>query len=192
MDPNFIVAFDHAMLYEIGPWFDSTDMDTIAGNIGTSLLNRKCGYEDVTGDRGGRTKYGIASVDNPTVDVTHLTLGSAMQVYLDQYWILGKCDQIMSAPVTIFQFDMDINNGLGRGAKILQQASHVTIDGNVGPGTLAAVNAMDPRALISALSTIRTNRYNTIVQNDPSQAKFLDGWLRRVSEVTQYSLAQLQ
>jgi lysozyme family protein len=179
------------MLYEVGPWFDATDADTIAGNIGTPLLNRKCGYVDIDGDSGGCTKYGIAQADNPSVNVPALNLAGAQQVYFSSYWIPGKCDQITSGPVTIFQFDMGVNNGLGRAAKILQQAAGVTVDGNIGPATLAAVNALDPATLINSLSTIRANRYNTIVQNDPSQAKFLAGWLRRNTEVTQFSLAQL-
>ncbi len=192
MDPNFVTALNHCMLYEVGPWFDATDPDTIAGNIGTPLLNRKCGYVDIDGDSGGCTKYGISQANNPNVNVSGLTLAGAQQVYFNSYWIPSKCGQITSGPVTIFQFDMGVNNGLGRAAKILQQAANVTVDGNIGPATLAAVNALDPATLINSLSTIRANRYNTIVENDPSQAKFLAGWLRRNTEVTQFSLAQLQ
>jgi len=191
MDPNFIIALNHAMLYEVGPWFDANDPDTIVGNTGTPQLNRKCGFVNIAGDAGGLTKYGIASKDNPTVDIANLTLAQAQQIYHDSYWLVGHCDKISSSPVTIFQFDMVVNNGAGRAAKILQQAAGVTVDGNVGPATLAAVNAMDPATLINSLSAIRTARYNTIVQNDPSQARFLDGWLRRTNEVTTYALAQI-
>jgi lysozyme family protein len=188
MDPNFTTALNHALLYEVGPWFDAADPDTIAGNTGTPQLNRKCGFVQIAGDGGGLTKYGVASKDNPTVDIANLTLAQAQQIYHDQYWLVGHCDKITSGPVTVFQFDMIVNNGAGRAAKILQQAAGVTIDGNVGPGTLAAVNAMDPTALINKLSELRSARYNTIVQGDPSQARFLDGWLRRCTEVTTYSL----
>src|SRR5277367_100901 len=184
MDPNFITALNHAMLYEVGPWLDATDPDTIAGNTGAPQLNRKCGFVQIAGDAGGLTKYGIASTDNPTVDIANLTLAQAQQIYHDSYWLVGHCDKISSGPVTIFQFDMVVNNGAGRAAKILQQAVGAVIDGNVGPATLAAANAMDPTALINKLSELRAARYNTIVTNDPSQAKFLDGWLRRNSEVT--------
>lgn len=191
MDPNFIIALNHAMLYEVGPWYNANDPDTIAGSIGTPQLNRKCGYIKIAGDAGGLTKFGIASVDNPTVDVASLNLAQAQQIYHDRYWIVGHCDKI-TIPVTIFQFDMIVNNGAGRAAKILQQSVGAVVDGNVGPVTLALVNAQDPVTLINKLSGLRSARYNTIVQNDPSQARFLDGWLRRCSEVTQYALAQLQ
>jgi lysozyme family protein len=190
MDPNFNVALNHCMLYEVGPWFNANDPDTIAGNIGTPQLNRKCGYVDIDGDSGGCTKYGVAQKDNPSVDVKSINLAQAGQIYHDSYWVPGKCDQI-TIPITIFQFDMIVNNGPGRAAKILQQAVGATIDGNIGPATLAAVNAQDPATLINTLSTIRANRYQLIVKNDPSQAKFLDGWLRRNAEVTQFSLAQV-
>jgi|SRR5271167_1771748 len=191
MDPNFILAFNHCMLYEIGPWFDPTDSDTIAGNTGTSLQNRKCGYTNIPGDHGGVTKYGIAQASNPSVNVPALTLADAQQIYFNYYWTASHCDKITSGAVAIFQFDMVVNNGGGRAAKILQQAAGVTVDGAVGPATLAAVNAIDPATLINSLSSIRATRYNLIVQNDPSQAEFLAGWLRRNSEVTSYALTQL-
>jgi len=189
MDQNLTTALNHCLLYEVGPWFDPNDPDTIAGNIGTPQLNRKCGYVDIDGDSGGCTKYGIAQADNPSVNVPALTLAGAEQVYQNSYWIPSKANQMSSGAVTAFYFDMCVNNGLGRGAKILQQAAGVTVDGNVGPGTLAAVNAADPATLINSMSTLRAERYNVIVQNDPSQAKFLDGWLRRNSEVTTFALS---
>jgi lysozyme family protein len=187
---DFIVAFNHAMLYEIGPWFDANDADTIAGKIDTPLQRRKCGYTNIVGDNGGVTKFGIAQNKNPNVDVPNLDLNTAMQVYFNGYWVQGACDRI-TIPITIFQFDMCVNNGISRAGKILQQAVGATIDGNVGPATLAKVNQQDSETLVKSLSVIREDRYKTIVQNDPSQAKFLAGWLRRNTEVTQFSLAQL-
>jgi|SRR5579859_1430226 len=189
---NFTTALNHVMLYEVGPWFNTNDPDTIAGTTGTPQLDRKCGFVNIAGDAGGVTKYGIASADNPGVDVANLTLTQASQIYQEKYWLAGHCDKISSGPVTIFQFDMIVNNGGGRAAKILQQAAGVTVDGSIGPGTLAAVNALDPATLINSLSTIRAARYNAIAQNDPSQARFLAGWLRRCTEVTQFALAQIQ
>jgi lysozyme family protein len=190
MDTNFIAAVNHCLLYEVGPWFDPTDPDTIAGNIDTVQQRRKCGYVNIDGDSGGCTKYGISQRANPSVNVQELTLAQAQQIYHDSYWLASKCDRI-TIPVTIFYFDMVVNNGGGRAAKILQGCVGATQDGNVGPQTLAAVNSQDPTTLINAMHDARNARYNQIAQNDPSQEQFLAGWLRRSDEVRQFNLSQL-
>lgn len=188
---DFITAFNHAMLYEVGPWFDATDADTIAGNCSTPQQQRKVGYTNTPGDMGGLTKFGVAANEDAGIDVPNLTLDGAMQVFYNDYWVKCHCAAITIPGVPCWHFDASVNNGPGRAAKFLQQAVGATQDGLIGPATLALVNQQDPATLINALSAIRTQRYNTIVQNDPTQQKFLNGWLRRVSEVTQYALAQL-
>ena len=188
--PAFIAAFNETMKFEVGPWFNPADPDVISGAYSTPLQRRKVGYVDIDGDSGSLTKYGIASASNPSADVKNLTLAGAMDIYYRQYWQLGLCLQI-TIPITTFHFDSCVNNGVPRAAKMLQQAVGVTQDGQIGPQTLAMVNKQDPRELINKLAAIRIARYHIIVQNNPTQAKFLDGWLSRVTAVQQFSLSQV-
>ena len=189
--PEFLAAFQHAMLYEVGPWYNPQDPGTISGDISTPIARRMCGYGNIPGDSGGVTKYGVAQHDNPNVDVANLTLDGAMQIYWSQYW-LTCCGDKIPTPMSIIHFDAAVNNGVGRACKFLQGAVGATQDGHVGPITLAAVNAADQSTVINNLCTARTAYYQRIVANDPTQAQFLSGWLRRVTEVAQYSLSQLQ
>lgn len=180
---GFDKAFEHSMLYEIGPWFDPTDPETISGACATPAQQRKVGYCNVPGDSGGLTKYGVAQNYNKNVDVQKLDLAGAKKVYLDSYWVLSRCNSI-EIPIHLFYFDMVINMGLSRAAKILQEAVGVTADGIIGNITLAAVNSVsDVASLIEKMNDIRVARYHAIVKAKASQQKFLKGWLRRTNEV---------
>lgn len=184
MASDFDAAFNHGMLYEVGPWFNPNDPETIQGLWSTKQQKLKVGYCNIPGDKGGVTKFGVAQNYNKNIDVKSLTLEGAKQVYLDSYWKPARCDDI-KIPIHLFYFDMVINMGLGRAAKILQEAVGVKSDGAIGNVTLTAVNkVIDAKSLIKTMSSIRESRYRAIVKNDPSQQKFLNGWLRRNTEVT--------
>lgn len=185
---GFEAAFNHGMLYEIGPWFDPDDQETKDGACSTKAQQRKVGYCNVAGDTGGLTKYGIAQNYNKGVDVQNLNLEGAKNVYRDAYWIPSHCDEI-HIPIHLFYFDMVINNGLGRAAKILQQAVGAVVDGNIGPVTINKVNGSDAKTVIEAMAKIRTERYRAIVAANSTQEKFLKGWLRRTEEVRVAALA---
>ena len=173
----FESAVDHLMLYEVGGFWD---INAPGAQDGTDA--RACGYVNDPHDAGGETKYGIAKNDNPTVDITNLDWVGAQTIYFQAYWVRGKCDQ-MPGRIGALHFDACVNNGVSGAAKFLEAAVGVAVDGSVGPGTLAAVNAQDPVTVCNADCDQRVAHYNAIVVNDPSQARYLAGWLRRVSEM---------
>jgi lysozyme family protein len=168
---DFVEAFNHAMLYEVGPFWDPTDPDVIAGNFTTREQRKKVGYVNIPGDRGGETKYGIAQNSHPGLVVRALNLDAAMEVYFNEYWLRGHCDQLQF-PVSLIHFDGCVNHGLGRAAKFLQRTLGVADDGAIGQGTLNAANAADPRELIDGIAQRRDDFYNAIVQRDSSQGIF--------------------
>lgn len=184
----FTKAFNHAMLEEVGQHWDPNDPDVIQGLINTRQQKRKVGYVNIKQDRGGETKYGIAQNTNPNISVRDLDIDAAMEVYLVDYWIKGKCDRLPYA-VALIHFDGCVNHGVVRANRILQQAVGVDIDGVVGNQTLSAVNEMPQQDLIQAISNIRTDFYHAIVQRDSTQSIFLNGWLGRISRVTDFSLS---
>src|ERR1700761_1347238 len=75
-------------------------------------------YEDVPGDPGGPTKYGIDSRSHPNVDIRNLTLSQAYQIYFDSYWTPGKCEGM---PEGLGECHMDacVNCGLSRASSFL-------------------------------------------------------------------------
>lgn len=184
----FLVAFNHAMLYEVGPWWDPTDPDVISGACETHDQRKKVGYVNISGDSGGLTKYGISKNNNPSIDVQNLNLDEAMEIYFSNYWLASKCNRIVESIAT-FYFDVCVNNGLGRAAKFIQVAVGATPDGQVGPVTLGLISCAREDATIKSMASQRANFYNNIVKNNSSQSKFLNGWLIRNSEVEKFSLS---
>ena len=80
--------------------------------------------------------------------------------------------------VGVVMFDSAGMSGVTRVSRWLQRAVGAEPDGVVGPRTMAAVAAADPRATITAITNLRRAFYNDIAQNDDN-GQFLDGWLAR-------------
>ena len=177
----FESAVNHAMLYEVGSWWN---VNAPGAQDGTNA--KACGYTDDPNDPGGETKYGISKKMNPSVDVTSLNWDGAKAIYYQNYWIAGHCNQLPGC-VGALHFDGCVNNGVGTAAKFLQKAVGVIADGAIGPGTLAAVATHDPIALCNSICNQRIVYYNNIVANNPSQQIYLAGWLRRVEEMRAFT-----
>ena len=182
---EFVYAFNHAMQYEIGA-FNPDDPDTQAGLISTKEQRRKVGYVNIKEDRGGETKYGIAKRANPNVDITNLALPEAMEIYYTKYWLAGSCD-IMPHPLNVLHFDGCVNHGNGRAIQFLQAALGIMPQTtNVGPRTQSLIKTSNIKDVCSKICGQRENFYRSIVQRNPSQAVFLKGWLRRITEMRDY------
>jgi len=77
-------------------------------------------------------------------------------------------------------------SGQNIGIKRVQKILGVTADGIVGPKTIAAVNAADPVDLVNKVYNGRVTHFNNIVKANPSQKKWLNGWMNRVNYVYKY------
>lgn len=130
------------------------------------ILNDEGGFVDDPADRGGATNFGISSRANSDVDVANLTREDAIDLYRDRYWNAINADEL-PADMQGAAFDAAVNQGVGWTRKALAEA------------------AGDPAAFIA----LREARYREIVANDPSQAKFLRGWLNRVGRYKETSPA---
>ena len=53
----------------------------------------------------------------------------------------------------------------------------------VGPKTLAAINARDPKELFYRLWKRREQYINNICEKNPSQKKFRKGWMNRLEAI---------
>ena len=81
-----------------------------------------------------------------------------------------------------------MNAGRKTAIKLLQVAvnanlpSHkrIKVDGVIGPKTIEAVNSVDADKLLTTYALLRIGRYREIVLKNPSQRKFLLGWINRV------------
>lgn len=186
MNHAFENAVYHAMYYEVGGFWKITP-DVELGLCSTRAQKLTTGYVNDPDDSGGETKFGISKRANPSVNIKTLTWEQAKEIYYHNYWELGRCD-MMHPRVAMLHFDSCINVGVKNASKFLQRAASVEDDGILGPISLAAINACDIKELNSAAAQEREKYYRGIVARKPTQEKYINGWLRRVREVYDYSL----
>lgn len=191
MTDEFLKAFNHAMLYEVGKHWNPNDPDVIAGKIETTSQKRKVGYVNHPADPGGETKYGVAQRANKDISVRDLDLAGAHKRFEEKYWYAGKCDKL-PYPLSMLHFDGCVNHGIGQAAKFLQRAVGAVADGIIGPKTLAAVEAANQEDIIDSIVKQRRQFYEAIVQRNPSQVVFLKGWKLRIDEVYTYVLSEMR
>jgi len=139
-------------------------------------------------DKGGVTMYGVTQrvweewVGHPVDEKTmrNLTPDMVKPLYKHKYWD-KVCGDDLPAGVDYCVFDAAVNSGPGRAIKWLQQAVGATQDGALGPKTLAAVKAADPKLLVVGYNAIRL----AFLQDLPTWGTFGRGWGRRVADVKQ-------
>ena len=141
-----------------------------ATNKGVTIATwKQCGY-DKDGD-------GDIDVD----DLKKLTLSDATMVLKRYYWDRWQADKIKNQSVANILVDWVWASGV-HGIKIPQRILGVTVDGKVGNQTIAAVNAAEPSELFKQLWLARKDFLNGIVQRNPSQKRFIKGWLNRLND----------
>ena len=153
------------------------------------------GFVDDPVDHGGATNRGITQrvydhyrngLNLPLRTVQDITPEELSSIYLSTYWVPARCDDLAKAPgvkLAKVHFDAAVNHGPDRAIKFLQEAVGVEPDGIWGPETAAATATADEAATVTAYLAIRIARYHHDVEVDPSQAKFLPGWLKRVEQL---------
>jgi lysozyme family protein len=149
--------------------------------------------EDVPGDTGGLTKFGIDAASHPGVDIRGLTLDQAATLYRDGEWTHCCCNDLPEGIDTAV-FDCAVNNGVHVAAILLQRAVlacgfGLVVDGEIGAATVRAVAACCAQRrqdVIGQLLQLRRNRYADIVLYHPDDGKFLKGWLARVDDLERF------
>lgn len=152
------------------------------------------GYVNDPADKGGATNQGVTQ---RTYDAWRKKNGKASQpvkdigeqevedIFREGYWRAAHCDEL-SWPLNLAVADTAFNSGPGRAIKLLQQAVGAAADGIFGPGTLAKVTETNVVEAFHAYVELRRAFFRSIVKNDASQQKFLNGWLKRADSLERY------
>jgi lysozyme family protein len=163
------------------------------------VLEVEGGYTDDPADRGGATNKGITQSEYtdwlrrkhlPLRKVADILNVDVREIYWEDYWLEGRCER-MPWPLCLAHFDACVNVGVGQAAKFLQRALDVKDDGAIGPVTLRALReALEKHAPIELAERLVDQRepfYRRLAENEPLQARFLDGWLNRVEHLREAS-----
>lgn len=141
------------------------------------------GYTNDPTDRGGRTQYGIAEASNPKAWADgKVTEDEARAIYRHKYVEVPGFDRITDLKLQSALIDWGVISGPMVATQYLQRILGVNVDGTLGPKTMDAANGRDPRELTLLLVAERVRMIGRIVKKNPSQLKYINGWLDRALE----------
>ena len=140
------------------------------------VLKHEGGQVDHKADKGGKTNYGISQYifkvmqrDELTTatDVYDITEAQAKCAYRKYFW---DCYKIGNLPkgFDYYYLDLYINHS---------------------PATVQKITANTEKMI--DIKENRDNHYRLLVENDPTQKVFLNGWLNRSEDVYKMALSEL-
>lgn len=143
--------------------------------------------ENVPGDAGGQTKYGIDKASHPNVDIENLEADGAAAIYTQVYWNQNHCSDTASGWGEII-FDIAINNGRGTASRMCTRALGIDLpaDGGLFPQELSDATHDAPRSQLGDLLDLREQHYRDIAAAKRSQRQFLDGWINRNNDLRRF------
>ena len=166
------------------------------------VVAREGGYANDPNDAGGETMWGVtvatARAAGYSGAMRDMPRATAERIYRKQYVEAPGFDRIaaISAPIGEELVDTGVNMGSRVAGRFLQRALNVlnrqgrdfadlVVDGNVGPGTRAALTAFMARrgevvgtaTLMKLLEAQQAVRYIDIAEARPANENFMFGWV---------------
>lgn len=163
------VAFERLVGHEGELSMDPKDRGNwTSGKVGVGLLKG--------------SKYGISAMTYPDLDIKNLTLGQAKTIWRRDFW--DRVDVNPENIALVFQLaDMAYHSGFGNTIRCLQRAVGVVDDGDFGPNSSRALNALsdnDQLILFLAERLDWLTRLSAWGHNSR-------GWARRISHNLKYA-----
>jgi len=163
------------------------------------LLKEEGGFVNDRHDPGGMTNLGVTRktwedfTGKPATeaDMRALTPAKVEPLYRARYWDKIAGDKLGDA-LGLMVFDFAVNAGPGRAAKLLQRLVGAADDGQIGRGTLQAVQAYSMRKGIDTLIEAYADARRDYYQSLPTFWRFGKGWLARVKRVETAALGLLK
>ena len=171
------------------------------GTTGIGLTNEQLfekaklkGFSNDPDDLGGATMCGVTLVTfteycrrkgypRPTiVRLKAIKYKEWLEILKTMFWDKWKADQINNESIALILVDWVWGSGK-YGITIPQKAIGVTADGIVGPKTIAAVNAKDPKQLFDLIRKERLAYIERICRSRPTNLKYKGGWLNRLNDI---------
>jgi len=162
-----------------------------------TLLRFEGGYVNDLADPGGETNKGITmntfrgcaqkllGLAPTAANLRALTDAQAAVIYKEIFWDPIGGDAMPLQELANIVCDFYVNAGT-HATTLLQQVLNtlgqaIAVDGKIGPGTLAAVAAVDSKELYRRFKQGRIAYYRNLAARKPAMKKFLKGWLNRVN-----------
>lgn len=152
------------------------------------LMLHEGGYVNHPNDPGGETMWGVtkrvAQAHGYHGSMRKLPKALAKQITEKSYYKAVKGDQL-DRLIAWQLTDAAYNHGNRQAVKFLQRAVGVTVDGLIGPRTLAATAEMDKNDVVLLFNAERIEFYTGL----RGWISFGKGWARRVAGNLRYAAA---
>jgi lysozyme family protein len=164
-----------------------------------TLLKHEGGFVDDPADPGGATNKGVTmgtfrtcaqkylGIEPTLENLKALTDAQAAKIYRPLYWDKVRGDEIALQELANIVFDFQVNAG-ARASELLQRVLNelgaqppLEVDGDIGARTMAALAKADANSVYRRYKRGRIRYYRDLAARRPPLAKFLNGWLKRVS-----------
>jgi lysozyme family protein len=122
-------------------------------------------------------------------DVKNITLDETSAIYKKLYWDKLDLDKIDDDSIATCIFDVAVNQGLKASSTYAQKCCTAfgfknTIDGVMGPETIANINKCGRQLFITKFESIVESSYKSMALLNPEKfGKFLSGWTYRAKEM---------
>jgi lysozyme family protein len=167
-----------------------------------ATIGKEGGYSNHPSDRGGATMWGIteriARKHGYKGDMRDLPRANAVAIYRQEFAIDPGFAAVADIMPTVGEelFDTGVNMGPSAPALWLQEWLNafngqgklypdIREDGDIGPGTIAALKAYRKargaeaeKVLLSALNCSQGERYKDLARGRPANEDFAYGWVR--------------
>lgn len=167
-----------------------------AGLTGEKLFEkaRKTGYANDPDDLGGATMVGVAIATYkeycrkkgypvPTTErLRNMSYAQWLDILKTMFWDRWQADEIANQSIAEILVDWVWASGK-YGITIPQQVLGVTVDGVVGPKTLAAVNKQPAAQFFNRIVAERKAYIDRICASRPTNNKYKRGWLKRLNAI---------
>ena len=168
------------------------------------LNNDGQAFHKTAGDRGGATAWGVtlgefqhhqvaAGFPCPTEDdLRKATKEQLAGITRADYWNTTRAADLRPG-ADLCVFDFGFGSGPPTSVLVLQRALNamggkLVEDKKIGPATISTANGMPQSVLITRLGAAHEAFYRRIVAGDASQAKFINGWVRRNNDRVKLAL----
>lgn len=172
-------------------------------------FQKEGGYVNHPNDRGGETVFGISRRYHPdwlgwkTVDMVkpycteevgtkeynkeltdylkanEVLTKQKLEFYKTLFWNPLLLGEVKDQDVANAIFDASVNHDPRDATKMAQRCLNVNVDGIMGNQTIDAINMKNKTEFLRDFTRIRIQYYRSIVERNPSQRVFFDGWISR-------------
>lgn len=147
------------------------------------IIKREGGLVNDPLDKGGRTEKGISERSNPEAWADgYVTEEEARAIYQRKYIDGPGFNKITDKQLQAQLIDFGVNSGPMIAIQKLQQLLGVKADGVLGNETLVKISRANTQQVNNQLVISRVKMICQLVQRNPSQLRFLCGWVNRATE----------